>query len=57
MVTAQKGEYLKDIKKEGSVLRNEQKGTLIKDEGVKGDPLWKKKKKINEDKEKGILNE
>lgn len=49
----------------GELLRNRKKGELLKDkplgegdlivsEGPKGEPLWKKKKKLNEKGEKEI---
>lgn len=54
----QKGELLKDKKKKGKMLKNEQSGPLLKSKVLEGDPLWKKKKKLNENgKELGDLNE
>lgn len=51
------GELIKD-KIEGEMLKDEKlKGDLIVSEGPKGNPLWKKKKKINEEKEEDVLNE
>lgn len=43
-----KGKLLRD-KKDGELLKNKlPEGELIVSEGPEGDPLWKKKKKINE---------
>jgi hypothetical protein len=53
-----KGKLLKDKKKKGKLLKTEQKGDLIKPKVLEGDPLWKKKKKLNENGEEvGELNE
>ena len=54
----QKGKLLKDKKVEGKILKNEQKGQVLEPKVLEGDPLWKKKKKLNEnDEEVGELNE
>ena len=54
----QKGELLKDKKIKGEMLKNEQSEPFLKSKVVEGDPLWKKKKKLNEDDEElGELNE
>jgi hypothetical protein len=46
-----KGELLKDIPKEGKLLKKEHKGDILKSEGDQGNPLWKDTK-LNEDKKK-----
>jgi len=53
-----KGNLIRDIP-DGEMLKNEQReGDLLVSEAPEGDPLWKKKKKINEDDEADkILNE
>lgn len=53
-----KGNLIRDIP-DGEMLKNEQKdGDLLVSEAPTGNPLWKKKKKINEDDEVDkILNE
>ena len=53
-----KGKLLKDKKIKGNILKNEQKGQILEPKVLEGDPLWKKKKKLNEDNEElGELNE
>lgn len=42
-----KGDIIRDIPK-GKMLKDEYDGDLIKTEGPDGKPLWKKKKKLNE---------
>jgi len=40
------------------MIKNEQKGPLLEPKVLEGDPLWKKKKKLNENgEETGELNE
>lgn len=59
MATERKGEYLKDRKPKGDILKKLiPEGDLLVSEGPEGEPLWKKKKKLNEDgSEAGPLNE
>ena len=59
MAREYKGEYLKDKKDKGKLLKDLlPEGELIVSEGPEGEPLWKKKKKLNEDgSEVGPLNE
>lgn len=56
MTVKYKGELLKDKKKEGELLKDEVDGELLKDKVLEGDPLWKDKKKLNEEeyKEKNL---
>jgi hypothetical protein len=58
MATQHNGEYLKDTI-EGKPLKDVlPEGDLLVSEGPKGDPLWKKKKKLNEgDDSDNMLNE
>jgi hypothetical protein len=58
MATQHNGEYLKD-KIDGKPLKDVlPEGDLLVSEGPKGDPLWKKKKKLNEgDDSDNMLNE
>jgi hypothetical protein len=53
-----KGDLIRDIPN-GELLKDKiAEGDLLVSEGPKGDPLWKKKKKINEEnKDENILNE
>ncbi len=52
-----KGNMIRDIP-DGPMLKDEHKGDLLKTEGPDGEPLWKKKKKLNEeDGEPQQLNE
>lgn len=53
-----KGKYLTD-KQKGDMLKDKvAEGDLLVSEGPSGDPLWKKKKKLNEnDNENNTLNE
>lgn len=53
-----KGNLIRDIP-DGEMLKNEQKeGDLLVSEAPTGNPLWKKKKKLNEDDDADqILNE
>ena len=48
MSTQHKGNMIRDIPK-GPMLKDDHKGDLLKTEGPEGDPLWKKKKKLNEE--------
>ena len=49
MSTERRGEYLKDKKPEGDLLKKlKPEGDLLVSEGPDGEPLWKKKKKLNE---------
>ena len=59
MAREYKGKYLKDKKADGKLLKDLlPEGELIVSEGPEGEPLWKKKKKLNEDgSEVGPLNE
>jgi len=54
----QKGELLKDKKQKGNIIKDSIDGELLKDKVLEGEPLWKKKKKLNEKTdEKQNLNE
>ena len=59
MATERKGNYLKDKKLDGEMLKKLiPEGDLLVSEGPDGEPLWKKKKKLNEDgSEASPLNE
>ena len=59
MVTEHKGNMIRDIPHEGKPLKDVlPEGELIVSEAPKGDPLWKKKKNLNEDgSEEKMLNE
>jgi hypothetical protein len=61
MSTEHKGNSLNEpvFSKTGKLLnRPLPEGDLLKTEGPEGDPLWKKKKKLNEDgSEEKMLNE
>lgn len=53
-----KEKYLKDKAPSGELLKPIlPEGELIVSEGPKGEPLWKKKKKLNEDGREETLNE
>lgn len=56
MAVQHKGELLKDKKLKGKILKDEVDGELLKDKVLEGDPLWKDKKRLNEDdyKEKNL---
>ena len=58
MSTQYKGDMIRDIP-DGKMLSDEKKeGDLLVSEAPTGNPLWKKKKKLNEDDETDkILNE
>lgn len=58
MSTQHKGNMIRDIP-DGKMLKDKlPEGEMIVSEGPKGDPLWKKKKKLNEqDTENTQLNE
>jgi len=52
-----KDKYLKDKKEEGEMIKDPlPEGELLQDPSPDGDPLWKDKKKINEEeyKEKNL---
>lgn len=52
-----KGEVIKD-EIDGDLLKDKlPEGDMIVSEGPKGNPLWKKKNKLNEDKNENKLNE
>ena len=59
MSTEHKGNMIRDIPHEGKPLKDVlPEGELIVSEGPDGDPLWKKKRKLNEDgQEEKMLNE
>jgi len=51
MSTEHKGNMIRDIP-DGEMLKDKvAEGDLLVSEGPKGDPLWKKKKKLNEEEE------
>ncbi len=55
MSTEHKGNMIRDIPPSGEMLKKRlPEGEMLVSEGPKGDPLWKKKKKLNE--ENGKLN-
>ena len=56
MVIKHKGKLLRKRKIKGKLLKDEIDGELLKDEEIEGDPLWKKKKRIDENdyKEKNL---
>lgn len=57
MSVKRNGDLIKDIP-DGKLLKKEEKGDLIVSEGPKGNPLWKNKKKLNENEtENNTLNE
>lgn len=58
MSTEHKGNIIRDIP-DGKMLKDiVAEGELIVSEAPNGDPLWKKKKKLNEEEEEGsVLNE
>jgi len=51
-----KSKLLKDKKKKGNLLKNEQKKPLLKDKKKKGNPLWKNNK-LNEKSGKVLIKE
>jgi len=51
-----KSKLLKDKKKNGDLLKNEQKGKMLKDKKKKGNPLWKNDK-LNEKQGKVLIKE
>ncbi len=60
MSTEHKGNMIRDIPDaDGEMLKNKlPEGDMLVSEAPKGDPLWKKKKKLNEDEtEATTLNE
>ena len=58
MVIKKEGELLKDKKLKGNIIKDSIDGELLKDKVLEGEPLWKKKKKLNEKTdEKQNLNE
>jgi hypothetical protein len=59
MATEHKGNMIRDIPPDGKPLTNVlPEGDLLANEGPEGDPLWKKKKKLNEDEgSEKMLNE
>ena len=48
MSTEHKGNLIRDIP-DGKLLKDEVEGDLLVSEAPEGEPLWKKKKKLNED--------
>lgn len=58
MSTERKGNMIRDIP-DGKMLKDKlPEGDLLVSEGPTGNPLWKKKKKINEEDDKAVkLNE
>lgn len=54
-----KKKYLKDKKLEGEMIKDPlPEGEILKDPSPSGDPLWKKKKRVDEDEyEEKNLNE
>ena len=48
MVVKKEGELLKDKKPKGKIIKDSINGELLKDKVLEGEPLWKKKKKLNE---------
>jgi hypothetical protein len=59
MATEHKGNMIRDIPHDGKPLKDVlPEGELLVSEAPEGDPLWKKKKKLNEDEtEAKVLNE
>ena len=58
MVTKHKGKLLKNKKIEGEILKDDIDGEMLKDEEIEGDPLWKDKKRLDENEyEEKNLNE
>jgi len=59
MSTEHKGNMIRDIPNDGKPLKDVlPEGELLVSEAPDGDPLWKKKKKLNEDgSEEKMLNE
>ena len=54
MSTKHKGNMIRDIP-QGDMLKDKlPEGELLVSEAPKGDPLWKKKKKLNEDGEEDM---
>jgi hypothetical protein len=52
------GDLLKDKKEKGELLKDVKEGKLLKDVKEEGDPLWKDKKRVDEDGDKDrTLNE
>ena len=59
MATEYDGPIIRDLPLDGKPLKNVlPEGDLLVSEGPEGDPLWKKKKKLNEDESsEKMLNE
>jgi hypothetical protein len=58
MAIKYKGKLLRKKKLEGKILKDEIDGELLKDKVLEGNPLWKDKKELNEEKyKKENLNE
>jgi len=59
MATEHKGNMIRDIPHDGKPLKDVlPEGELLVSEAPEGDPLWKKKKKLNEEEtEVKVLNE
>lgn len=57
MSTEHKGNIIRDIP-DGKILKDVTEGDLLVSEAPNGDPLWKKKKKLNEEEDDSrVLNE
>jgi len=49
MAVRHKGGLLKDKELEGEIIKDEVDGELLKDKVIEGEPLWKDKKRLDEE--------